>query len=62
MLLCLHKLLQTAALSLKTEEADKAFTVTRSKANCITDIFFLKYHLDLELLRLTSWEFASDYF
>ena len=32
------------------------------KTNFITDIFFLKYYLDLGLLRLTSWEFFSKYF
>ena len=60
MLLCLHNRSSRAKL-LKTEEADKAFNVTRNKTNSITDIFFLKYYSDLGLLRLAFWEFASDY-
>ena len=42
---------------LKTDEADKALNITENKTNSITDIFFLKYCLDLGLLRLSSWEF-----
>ena len=36
---------------LTTGEAYKAFSATENKTNFITDIFFLKYYLDLELLR-----------
>ena len=42
---------------LKTDEADKALNITENKTNSITDISFLKYCLDLGLLRLSSWEF-----
>ena len=34
-----------------TDEAYKAFNITENKTNFITGIFFLKYYLDLELLR-----------
>ena len=62
MLLCLHNRSSRAKL-LKTEEADRTFSVTENKTNSITDIFFLKYYLDLGLLRLSySWEFFPDYF
>ena len=57
-MLCLHNRSSRAKL-LKTEEA---FSVTENKTNSITNIFFLKYYLDLGLLRLSSWEFFSDYF
>ena len=40
----------------------KPFNVTENKTNSITDIFFLKYYLDLGLLRLSSWKFSSNYF
>ena len=36
---------------LTTDEAYKPFRATENKTNFITDIFFLKYYLDLELLR-----------
>ena len=42
---------------LNTDEAQKALNVTENKINFITEIFFLKYYLDLGLLRLSSWEF-----
>ena len=56
MLLCLHNR-SSRAMLLKTEEVNKAFSVTENKTNSITDIFFLKYYLDLGLLHLSSWEF-----
>ena len=60
MLLCLYSRSIRAKL-LKTEEADKAFSLQPS--NSITDNFFLKYYLDLGLLRLSySWELFPDYF
>ena len=46
---------------LKTDKADEAFKVTENKTN-FTDIFFLKYYLDLELLRLSSQDFFSEIF
>ena len=47
---------------LKTDEADETFNVTENKTHSITDVFFLKYYLDLELLRLSSWQVFSEYF
>ena len=47
---------------LKTYEADEVFNITENKINSITDIFFLKYCLDLGLLHLSSWKFISKYF
>ena len=44
------------------DEADEAFNGTENKTNFITDIFFLKYYLDLGLLPLSSWEFFSEIF
>ena len=46
---------------LKTEEADKPLDITQNKTNSILDIFFQKYCLDLGLLRLSSWEFFSEF-
>ena len=42
---------------LKTDEVDEALNITENKTNSITDIFFLKYYLDLGLLSLSYWEF-----
>ena len=56
MLLCLRKRSSRVKL-LKTGEADKAFKVTENKTNSVTEIFFLKYYLDLGPLRWSSWEF-----
>ena len=56
MLLCLYKRSGQVKL-LKTDEADEVFNVTENKTNSITDIFFLKYYLDLGLLQLYSREF-----
>ena len=50
MLLCLYNR-SGQAKSLKTDEADEVFNVTENKINSITDIFFLKYYLDLWLLQ-----------
>ena len=50
MLLCLYNRSGQAKL-LKTDEADEVFNVTENKINSITDIFFLKYYLDLWLLQ-----------
>ena len=47
---------------LETDQADETLNITENKTNFITDIFFLKYCLDLVLLRLASWEFFSEYF
>ena len=47
---------------LNTDEAQKALNVTENKINFITEIFFLKYYLDLGLLRLSSWEFFFQIF
>ena len=55
MLLCLYKR-SGQVKSLKTDEADEVFNVTENKTNSITDIFFLKYYLDLGLLQLYSRE------
>ena len=38
------------------------FNVIENKINFITDVFFLKYCLDLGLLRLYSWDIFSEYF
>ena len=49
---------------LKTGEADEAHNITENKTNSITDIFFLKYYLDLGLLHLSfrnfSWMFLKE--
>ena len=50
MLLCLYNR-SGQAKSLKTDEADEVFNVTENRINSITDIFFLKYFLDLWLLQ-----------
>ena len=50
------------AMLLKTDESDEPLNITESKANFITDIFFLKYCLDLGILSLSSWNFFSEYF
>ena len=44
---------------LTTDESYKAFSVTENRTNFITGIFFLKYYLDLELLRCPSWVLLS---
>ena len=46
MLLCLYNTSSQAKL-LETEEADEVFNVAENKTNCIIDIFFQKYYLDL---------------
>ena len=51
MLLCLYNR-GGQAKSLKTDEADEVFNVTQNQTNSITDIFFLKYYLDLGLMKL----------
>ena len=56
MLLCLYNR-SGQAKSLK-----KVFNVTKNKANSITDIFLLKYYLDLGLLQLYSREIFSENF
>ena len=61
MLLCLYKR-SSQVKSLKTDEADGIFNVTENKTNCITDIFFQKYYLDLGLLQLHSREIFSENF
>ena len=61
MLLCLYKR-SGQVKSLKTDEADEVFNVTENKTNSITDIFFLKYYLDLGLLQLYSEETFSEIF
>ena len=47
---------------LKTVEADEALSITENKTNSITDIFFLKFCLDLGLLHLSSWKSFSENF
>ena len=42
------------AMLLTTDEADDALNITENKTNSITDIFFLKYCLNLGLLYLPS--------
>ena len=59
MLLCLHNRSSQVKLS-KTDEVGKVFNDTENKSNSITDIFFLKYYLDLRLLRLFSWVFLLN--
>ena len=59
MLLCLYKK-SDQVKSLKTDEGDEVFNVTENKTNSITDIFFLKYYLDLGLLQLYSREIFSE--
>ena len=61
MLLCVHNRSSGVEL-LKTDEADEALNVTENMTNSNTDIFFMLYYLDLALLRLSSWEFFSEYF
>ena len=62
MLLCLYKR-SGQVKSLKIDEADdEVFNVTENKTNYITDIFFLKYYLDLGLLQLYSREIFSENF
>ena len=48
------------AIPLKTDKADEVFNVTENKTNSITDIFFLKYRLDLELIHLCSRKKISE--
>ena len=50
------------AMLLKTRKEDEAFNITENKMNSITDISFLKYCLDLRLLRFPSWKYFSEYF
>ena len=50
------------AMLLKTGKTDEALNTTENKTNSITNIFFLEYRLDLELLYLPSWNFFSEYF
>ena len=57
MLLCLYNRSSQAKL-LKTDEVDEAFNVTENKTNSITDFFFWKYYLDLELLY--PWKTSSE--
>ena len=47
---------------LKTEEGEEALNITENMKNSITDIFILKYRLDLAVLHLPSWKFFSKYF
>ena len=47
---------------LKANKTDEVFSVTENKRNSKKDIFFLKYYLDLGLLRLYSWENFSEHF
>ena len=47
------------AMPLKTDEGDQPFNIIENKTNSITDIFFLKYCLDLKLLHLSFWKFFS---
>ena len=61
MLLCLCNR-SGQAKSLKTGKADEVFNVTKNKTNSITDIFLLKYYLDLGLLQLYSREIFSENF
>ena len=61
MLLRLHNR-SSRVMLLETDQADETLNITENKTNFITDIFFLKYCLDLVLLRLASWEFFSEYF
>ena len=49
------------AMLLKTDEAEEALNITENKMNSITDIFFLKYCLDLGLLHVSFWKFFSEY-
>ena len=55
MLLSLHNRSSREVL-LETDETDETFKVIENKMNFITNIFCLKYYLDLGLLRLSSWE------
>ena len=61
MLLCLYNRSSQAKL-LKKDEADEVFNLTENKTNFTKDIFFLKYYLDLGLLRLCSWEIFAEHF
>ena len=47
---------------LTTDEADDALNITENKMNSITDIFFLKYCLNLGLLYKPSQNIFSEYF
>ena len=61
MLLCLYDRSSQAKL-LKTDEADEVFNVAQNKTISITDILFLKYYFDLEILQLYFWEICSENF
>ena len=62
MQLCLYNR-SSQAKFLKTDEVDVAFNVTENKINSITDFFFWKYYLHLELLPLYSWKtFSQNFF
>ena len=61
MLLCLYNR-SSQAKWLETDEADEVFNIAANKTNSITDIFFQKYHFDLGLLQLYSWEIFSENF
>ena len=50
------------AMLLKRDEAEEAFNITEYMTNSMTDIFFLKYCLDLGQLNLSSWKFFYEYF
>ena len=50
------------AMLLKTDEVDEALNITENKTNSITEIFFLKYYLELGLLHLPFWKCFSGYF
>ena len=61
MLLHLHNRSGRAML-LKTDEAGEVLNITEDKTNFITDIFILKYCLDLGLLYLSSGKFFPEHF
>ena len=61
MVLCLHNRSSQTKL-LKADKTDEDFNVTENKTNSITDILFLKYYVDLGLLRLYSWENFPEHF
>ena len=61
MLLCLYDRSSQAKL-LKTGEADEVFNVAQNKTISITDILFLKYYFDFEILQLYFWEICSENF
>ena len=56
MVLCLHNRSSQPSL-LKIDKVEEVVNVAENKTKSITDIFFLKYYLDLGLLRLYSREF-----